>query len=98
MDIEAFYDSIGLPTLSRALQRMRCPEALVQLIESFYKDARRLFQVNGACSRRRHVCKTGIAQGCPLSPLLASVITHCWIIFVLASPDCRHGRPGIYRR
>ncbi|CAE7531982.1 unnamed protein product, partial [Symbiodinium microadriaticum] len=90
MDIEAFYDSIGLPTLCQALRHLKCPEALIQIIESFYKGARRIFQMNGACSRQWYDCNMGLAQGCPLSPVLASVITHCWITFVLASPECRH--------
>ena len=74
----------------------KCPETLVQLIESFYMGARRIFQMNGACSRQWHDCNMGIAQDCPLSPMLASVVTHCWITFILASPArwCRvHRRP-----
>ena len=76
----AFFDSVSKPNLRKALEHLRAPSCLVRLIDNFYDKAERVFCLQGAFSATWQQVFAGIAQGCPLSPLLAGTFTYLWAI------------------
>ena len=82
LDIASFFDSIHLPILERALQHLRFPQAVVSVLLDFYAGAERVFSLSGAYTSQWAVIDRGLAQGCPLSPVLASALSHLWASYV----------------
>ena len=64
------------------------PLKLATLLESFYKGAQRYFCFEGSFDPGCHAVHSGIAQGCPLSPIAAAALSHCWSAFIKNS--CNH--------
>ena len=77
-DIAAFFDSLHWEVLETILIHLRAPSELLLVLRSFYLQSKRIFVLEGAFSHEWTEQKTGIAQGCPLSPYLAAAVTHCW--------------------
>ena len=77
-DLEKFFDSIRVQSLDIALERLGAPRALRSLIDSFYGRHFRLFSYAGFLGSQWHQVSAGIAQGCPLSPLMAAVVMAGW--------------------
>ncbi|CAE7715253.1 unnamed protein product [Symbiodinium sp. CCMP2592] len=70
-DLTKFFDGIRMPDLVLTLERLGAPRmAHVRLLQSFYGDHSRVFTVVPGALR--------IAQGCPLSPVLAGAIMAMW--------------------
>ena len=81
-DVASFFDSIRMPVLRCALQHLHFPPELLRVLEDFYSGARRVFSLAGAMSPSWATVNCGIAQGCPLSPVLAAALSHIWAAFV----------------
>jgi hypothetical protein len=79
LDWKKAFDSINIDALICALERFGLPAKMVRMISCIY--ARRNFVVrDGSNSSSQKEQRSGISQGCPLSPflfvMLMSVITH----------------------
>ena len=84
-DVAGYFDSISVPLLCQVLSHLRAPQALIDLITDFYHGACRVFCMSGVYSSHSCQIRVGIAQGCPLSPVLACALTHVWSQHVLGS-------------
>ena len=82
-DVAAFFDSLHWEVLEAVLRHLRAPSELLPILRSFYTQSKRIFVLEGAFSHDWTEQKTGIAQGCPLSPYLAAAVTHCWCELVI---------------
>ena len=82
LDIASFFDSIQLPILQRALQHLRFPPSVMSVLLDFYAGAERVFTLAGAHTPEWAAIDCGLAQGCPLSPVLASALSHLWASYV----------------
>ena len=76
LDIASFFDSVHLPILQRALQHLRFPPSVMSVLLDFYAGAERVFTLAGAHTPEWATIDCGLAQGCPLSPVLASALSH----------------------
>ena len=75
--------------LQKVFTHLGAPVQLAPLLESFYSGAYRYFYCfEGSFDPECHVVHSGIAQGCPLSPIAAAALSHCWSEYIKAS--CRH--------
>ena len=75
LDLSKAYDTVTFFLLKRTLKFYRVPAKLIQLIEYLYENTQaELFTPIGKTSDNIHF-KSGVRQGCGLSPLL-------WIIFI----------------
>jgi len=73
LDIAKAFDSVSREHLYAVLQRHSCPQIIIDLIISLYKD--HSFAVREGTSRSQtFFTGRGVRQGCPLSPLLFSLI------------------------
>ena len=77
-DLSKFFDGVRLPHLLLTLERFGAPQALRSLVESFYGDHWRVFCNAGVVGRFWHRIRCGLAQGCPLSPVLAACVMAAW--------------------
>ena len=77
-DLAAFFDSIQWGALETILLHLRAPPELISVLRTFYRQSKRIFVLEGAFSDCWTTQRTGLAQGCPLSPYLAAAVTHCW--------------------
>ena len=83
-DLAAFFDSIQWGALEIILMHLRAPPALISILRTFYQQSKRIFVLEGAFCSQWTAQKTGLAQGCPLSPYLAAAVTHCWCELTIA--------------
>ena len=75
LDLSKAYDTVTFFLLKRTLKYYRVPTFLIQLIEYLYEDTQaELFTPIGKTDENIRF-KSGVRQGCGLSPLL-------WIIFI----------------
>ena len=92
LDIASFFDSIHLPILQRALQHLRFPPSVMSVLLDVYAGAERVFTLAGAHTPEWATIDCGLAQGCPLSPVLASALSHLWASYVASDGHpCRVG-------
>ena len=89
LDITAYFDSIQLPVLKRALQHLRFPPVVLAVLLDFYTGAERVFSMAGVHTSCWAAVDCGIAQGCPLSPVLASALSHIWASYVASDMHAR---------
>ena len=89
LDITAYFDSIQLPVLQRALQHLHFPPAVLAVLLDFYTGAERVFSMAGAHTSCWAAVDCGIAQGCPLSPVLASALSYIWASYVASDVHAR---------
>ena len=77
---------------------MPFPPAVLKLLADFYDGAERLFSLGGAMSSSWQTTSRGLAQGCPLSPLLAAALSHIWAVCAAGGHHARgHGCLGLHR-
>ncbi|XP_020702065.1 uncharacterized protein LOC110113730, partial [Dendrobium catenatum] len=69
IDMEQAYDSMGWPTLNKALRYFGFPDFFADLVMECVIDPSFSLVINGICSKRIEA-KSGFRQGCPLSPFL----------------------------
>ena len=81
-DLTKFFDSIRLGDLLCTMRRLGAPVALCTLVQSFYGDHRRVFSYAGMVGSRWWDIRCGVAQGCPLSPVLAATVMVIWSAMV----------------
>ena len=86
-DLTKFFDSIRIPDLTLTLERLGAPRLLVQLLQGFYRDHRRVFTFGGVVGASWKQVHCGIAQGCPLSPALAGAIMAVWSVVTERSAE-----------
>ena len=77
-DLSKFFDTIRLPHLLLTLDHLGAPRQFRELVASYYQNHRRVFSNAGVVGQQWHSITCGVAQGCPLSPLLAAVIMNVW--------------------
>jgi hypothetical protein len=78
LDFAAAFDSIHRPSLWRILEADGLPPKLLRLIKLFYLKPGNRVLVNGELSNRFET-RTGVRQGCPLSPIIFNFIID-WIL------------------
>ena len=84
LDVAAYFDSISTQLVSRTLEHLGAPVRLAPLLESFYRQAMRIFSFDGMITRKWCRPCLGIPQGCPLSPCVAAAIAHTWAAYIRA--------------
>ena len=76
LDWEKAFDKISHEKMFSALRRLNIPEPLLRAIESLHKNP--MFQVlSKETFSPWRPQRTGIRQGCPLSPFLFILTMHC---------------------
>lgn len=86
-DVSSFFDSLEYRLTARMLRHLRAPERLVALFENYCTRSSRLFSLQGALGREWVKPERGLPQGCPLSPVIAAAVSHCWAAYLLASEN-----------
>ena len=69
LDWEKAFDRVDRTELINSLNRMGVAEKLINIVKMLYKDTRFMIEIEGTQSKLGKQ-KTGIRQGCPLSPYL----------------------------
>ncbi|CAE7891634.1 unnamed protein product, partial [Symbiodinium necroappetens] len=85
MDVAGYFDAMNAKMLKKVFAHLGAPVQLAPLMESFYSGAFRYFCFEGSFDPEYHVVHSGIAQGCPLSPIAAAALSHCWSEYIKAS-------------
>ena len=86
-DLTKFFDSVRLPDLVAVLRHLGCPACVWQLVQSYYQEHRRVFSKDGVLGDQWHSVRRGLAQGCPLSPVLAAAVMAMWSSMVESGPS-----------
>ena len=81
-DLSKFFDSVQVPQLLLTLQRFGAPAALCDLVRGFYASHWRVFSYMGTYGGQWKRITCGLAQGCPLSPVLVAVLMATWSYIV----------------
>ncbi|CAE7488209.1 unnamed protein product [Symbiodinium sp. CCMP2592] len=84
-DIKSYFDSIHIGALQRALTHMRFPQPVLAVLTDFYNGAERIFSLSGSLNPSWSSVSSGIAQGCPLSPVIAALLSYLWSTFVIGN-------------
>ena len=69
-DQDNAYPRVEWDFMFAILETMNMPSSFVDLVRTMYRDVHLQFKVNGVTSRDVSTPTNGVAQGCPLSPLL----------------------------
>ena len=69
LDLKGAYDRVQRPMLWQVLQRLGVYGGMLAAIKSVYKDSELMMNINGRVGPAVS-SKTGVKQGCPLSPTL----------------------------
>ena len=88
-DLTKFFDSVRLSDLLEVLAHLGCPTPIRRLVQSYYEQHRRVFTKDGTIGGSWHVVRRGLAQGCPLSPMLAASVMAMWSSMVESAPDTK---------
>jgi len=88
-DVSSFFDSLEYGLTARLLRHLRAPECFVRLFENYCTRSSRIFALQGALSGDWVRPGRGLPQGCPLSPVIAAAVSHCWAAFVLRPQSAR---------
>ena len=78
-----FFDSLGHAEIFKVLVHLEAPAFLLKLFEGLCARGARILSLNGALNSRWIHPTRGVAQGCPLSPLISATMAHVWASFVL---------------
>jgi len=77
-DISKFFDSIHAVHLLQVLRFLRAPQQFTDFVQGVLSKQRRLFSMGSRVGARWHSATRGLAQGDPLSPLLAAAVMSVW--------------------
>lgn len=77
-DISKFFDSIHAVHLLQVLRFLRAPQQFTDFVQGVLSEQRRLFSMGSRVGARWHSATRGLAQGDPLSPLLAAAVMSVW--------------------
>lgn len=69
------------------LRHLRAPDSLVRLFENCCRRSSRVFSLQGALGCEWVRPERGLPQGCPLSPVIAAAVSHCWAAYVIGQDD-----------
>ena len=72
VDLTKAFDLISRDGLFKILNRVGCPQKLLNLIQSFHSDMRGFVQFDGASSNAFDI-RSGVKQGCVLAPTLFGI-------------------------
>ena len=84
IDAEKSFDKIQHPFLIKTLKKVGIEGSYLKIIEAIYERSNANFILNGE-KLRAFPLRSGIRQGCPLSPLLLNIVLE-----VLASAIRQH--------
>ena len=73
LDFEKAFDSVHRDSLWRLLRAYRIPQHIACVIQSFYNN----FTCRVGNSKSSFEVKTGVRQGCSMSPLLFNIVIDC---------------------
>ena len=78
IDLNKAYDSVNRDLLWKAMREYGISEKIVKMVTSLYEKTQARVRVNGVLSQSLSL-KTGVKQGCVLSPLLFNIFID-WIV------------------
>ena len=78
VDLRKAYDSVNRELLWRAMKEYGVSEKIVRIVQSLYEDTTARVRVKGKLSESLSL-KTGVKQGCVLSPLLFNIFLD-WVV------------------
>src|SRR6185295_15905866 len=78
IDLRKAYDSVNRDLLWRVMREYGVSEKIVRIVNSLYENTRAQVRVNGSLSEFLSL-KTGVKQGCVLSPLLFNIFLD-WVV------------------
>jgi len=78
IDLRKAYDSVNRELLWVAMREYGISEKLVKILNTLYEDTKAQVRVNGVLSEALSL-KTGVKQGCVLSPLLFNIFMD-WVV------------------
>ena len=73
LDLAKAFDTVSHESIVKALRRKEVPETIVKVITDMYSNASTKI-VTKKGSTERIMIKSGVKQGCPLSPLLFNLV------------------------
>ena len=79
IDFEKAFDSVHQESLWKILESYGIPDKIIEIIKSLYDDAESCVKINESENTIWFKIKTGVRQGCILSPLLF-VIAIDWVL------------------
>ncbi|CAF1430979.1 unnamed protein product [Didymodactylos carnosus] len=79
IDFEKAFDSVPQEALWEILKSYGIPTKIIEIIKSLYEDAESCVKVNEEANTAWFKIKTGVTQGCILSPLLF-IIAIDWVL------------------
>ena len=77
IEAEKAFDKIKHPFLIKTLRRVRIEGAFLNIIKAIYERPIANIIVNGQ-KLRAFPLRSGMRQGCPLSPLLFNIVLKFW--------------------
>ena len=77
-DLSKYFDGVQHHHLDEALAHVGAPLEFRYLVRQYYGMHFRIFSSQGCLGRQWHPVSKGVAQGCPLSSLLAATIMAAW--------------------
>jgi len=78
IDLRKAYDSVNRELLWQAMKTYGISGKIVRIVSSLYENTRAKVRVNGVLSECLSL-KTGVKQGCVLSPLLFNIFID-WVV------------------
>jgi len=73
LDLAKAFDSVNHELLTRALRRQGCPDQFIRIVKDLYDGAVTRVS-NGVTSTQDIDIRSGLKQGCSLSPLLFNMV------------------------
>ena len=85
VDLAKAFDKVPHDLLWEKLSKMGCRPKFVKVIQSLYKNTYVNVSINGHLSEQVYI-KSGVKQGCPLSPLLFTLFLSDLGLFIETAP------------
>ena len=82
LDFSKAYDTIIRPELWKALHHYHVPDALIQLLNSYYTQNESYVRLGKLWLQDAIDVNDGVKQGCPISPLLFDIVLDDVIVSV----------------
>ncbi|CAE7345760.1 unnamed protein product [Symbiodinium sp. KB8] len=77
-DVSKFFDSIHAQHLLQVLRFLRAPQLFVDFVQGVLSEQWRVFSTGSWVGATWHRATRGLAQGDPMSPLLAAAVMSVW--------------------